>query len=194
MPRWNPWARKNAIPPPFFSYDEKISPFLALLMGLQHALAMVGGIITPPLIVAGQFTANLGVKQTQYLISASLIVSGLCSFLQVYQPRIPFTKILIGSGVLSVMGTSFTFLPIAQAAIPAMIATDGDTGEEAYGRFLGTCLCVCWIPILTSLIPPKALRRIFPPVVTGVTVFLIGAALVGTGIRTWGDGVPCGAN
>ncbi len=34
----------------------------------------------------------------------------------------------------------------------------------------------------------------FPPIVTGVTVFLIGAALVGTGFKYWGGGAFCGDN
>lgn len=31
--------------------DEPIPILLALIMGLQHAFAMVGGLITPPLVV-----------------------------------------------------------------------------------------------------------------------------------------------
>jgi NCS2 family nucleobase:cation symporter-2 len=35
-----------------FDYlDEPIPILLALIMGLQHAFAMVGGLITPPLVV-----------------------------------------------------------------------------------------------------------------------------------------------
>lgn len=30
---------------PFYGRDEKISPFLAVIMGLQHALAMVGNLV-----------------------------------------------------------------------------------------------------------------------------------------------------
>jgi uric acid-xanthine permease len=41
---------------------------------------MVGGIITPPLVVSS--VAN-DVKTTQYLISASLIVSGICTVIHV---------------------------------------------------------------------------------------------------------------
>lgn len=42
-----------------------------------------------------------------------------------------------------------------------------------------------------SFAPPKTLRRIFPPLVSGVTVFLIGASLTGTGLKYWGGGVAC---
>lgn len=51
QPQW-PWCLKAAHKgPPFFPPDEVLSLFVAAVMGLQHALAMVGGIVTPPLIV-----------------------------------------------------------------------------------------------------------------------------------------------
>ncbi|KAF9999022.1 hypothetical protein BGZ80_006652, partial [Entomortierella chlamydospora] len=38
------------------------------------------------------------------------------------------------------------------------------------------------------------MKRLFPPVVTGVTVFLIGAKLIGTGLTQWAGGSgPCSA-
>lgn len=187
--------------PPFFKHDEVIAPFVAIIMGLQHALAMVGGIITVPLIVAGTFDANLGAEQTQYLISAALIVSGVTSWIQVSQIKIPRTGITIGTGLISVMGTSFTFLPVARDAIaqmkgkPDFLDDDGEfDGEKAYGAVLGTFLVVSWVEILLAFIKPQVLRKVFPPIVTGVTVFLIGAALIGTGFKYWGGGVFCGDN
>jgi len=39
--------------------------------------------------------------------------------------------------------------------------------------------------------PRAQLRRMFPPVVTGVCVLLIGLALTGTGIKYWGGGAFC---
>jgi hypothetical protein len=41
------------------------------------------------------------------------------------------------------------------------------------------------------MLPQRALRRAFPPEVTGVCVTLIGLGLVGTGARYWGGGVAC---
>lgn len=37
----------------------------------------------------------------------------------------------------------------------------------------------------------QTLKRMFPPIVTGVTVFLIGTTLVGTGFKYWGGGAAC---
>ena len=36
--------------------------------------------------------------------------------------------------------------------------------------------------------------QIFPPLVSGVTITLIGAALIGTGMQYWGGGVFCALN
>lgn len=44
-------GRNGRPPPPFFPLDARPGLVVAILMGLQHALAMVGGIITPPLLV-----------------------------------------------------------------------------------------------------------------------------------------------
>lgn len=51
QPQW-PWCLKKVHKgPPFFPSDEPLALTVAIVMGLQHALAMVGGIVTPPLII-----------------------------------------------------------------------------------------------------------------------------------------------
>ena len=49
-----------------------------------------------------------------------------------------------GTGLISVMGCSFTFLPIGQQMIQeatmAFPAGSNGTGIEMYGKFIGTCL------------------------------------------------------
>lgn len=111
---------------------------LSAIMGLQHAFAMVGGLITPPLVIF-KFSVNFtDVATQQYVVSAALIVSGICSWVNLSKTPIPFTKklfrrqLFIGSGVLSVMGTSFTFLPIFETSIRQM-KEDGIDGYAAYG-------------------------------------------------------------
>lgn len=39
-----------------------------------------------------------------------------------------------------------------------------------------------------SFIPPRWLKKIFPPLVTGPTVLLIGVALITTGMENWAGG------
>ena len=125
-----------------------------------------------------------------------MITSGICTIINILKLPIPgsdklFGRMLyIGSGVLSVMGTSFTFLPIYEVAIGQM-KNDGIDGRVAYGAMIGTSLVCCLLEMGFSILPVKKLKAIFPPIVTSITVILIGVALTGTGMKYWGGGVVC---
>ena len=172
--------------------DEPIPILLAAIMGLQHAFAMVGGLITPPLVVfkfsicGFPFCPSL----QAYAVSAALITSGICSIINIMKIPIPGTKYFIGSGILSVMGTSFTFLPIFEIAINQM-KEDGIEGTAAYGKMIGTSAVCALLELLFSVMPSKVLKKTFPPSVSSITVILIGVALTGTGMKYWGGGVVC---
>jgi uric acid-xanthine permease len=167
---------------------------MSALMGLQHAFAMVGGLITPPLVIFKFSVCYTCLDLQQYAISAALITSGICSILNVAKTPIPFTQAIfgrqmyLGSGVLCVMGTSFTFLPIYEIAIAQMV-NEGIEGTVAYGKMLGTSFVCCLIVGLFSMMPVRFISRIFPQIITSITVILIGAALIGTGMKYWGGGV-----
>jgi uracil-xanthine permease len=129
----------------------------------------------------------------QYLVSASLICSGLGTVMQVSAIPIPFTKYQLGTGILSTMGTANQY----NAIFPVIlfdIVSRGFTLEEAWGKLLGTIMVCVWLEALISLAPNKILQRICPPYVLGVTVMLIGVQLTGAGIRFWGGGVGCSGN
>jgi uric acid-xanthine permease len=78
-----PFTKKVDRVPPFFGLNDKMPVVLALILGFQHALAMLAGIITPPLILSGATGANLTGEVQQYLVSTALIVSGLLSMIQI---------------------------------------------------------------------------------------------------------------
>lgn len=78
-----PFVKKPRRASPFFGLNESMPVVLALLLGFQHALAMLAGVITPPLILSGQGGANLSGDYQQYLVSTSLIVSGILSAIQI---------------------------------------------------------------------------------------------------------------
>jgi uric acid-xanthine permease len=166
-----------------------------MLMGLQHAFAMVGGLVTPPLVIFKFSVCFTCLDLQQYAIAAALIASGICTVMNILKLPIPFTEpifgrqLYLGSGVLSVMGTSFTFLPIYEIAIAQMVQTEGIEGREAYGKMLGTAMVCGLLELFFSVIPIRIVKRIFPPLVTSITVILIGVALVGTGMKYWGGGV-----
>lgn len=121
---------------------------------LQHALAMLAGLITPPIIFAGQLGFDGG-RQNQ-MVAVSLIASGFLSMIQMTRMPIPFTrkKYWLGTGLITVVGTSFATLSTASAIFAALYAdgtcpssvVNGVTVRgacpEAYGMLLGTsCLC-----------------------------------------------------
>lgn len=58
----------------FYGLNEELPLILAIATGLQHALAMLAGLITPPIIFASSL--NLDPVTSAYMISASLIGSG----------------------------------------------------------------------------------------------------------------------
>jgi NCS2 family nucleobase:cation symporter-2 len=182
---------------PFFGLNDKMPIFLAALLGFQHALSMLAGIITPPIILSGTAGANLTPELQQYLVSTSLIVCGILSSIQITRFHIYKTPYYVGTGLISVVGTSFATIPVATGAFGQMYANgmcplDADGNKlpcpRGYGAILGTqCVCAL-IEILMSFCPPKLLKRIFPPLVTGPTVMLIGIKLIGSGFSNWAGG------
>lgn len=61
--------------------------------------------------------------------------------------------------------------------------------KTASDQLTGTSLICAFLEIFMSLVSPKVLQRIFPPMVTGTVILMIGASLVGTsGIPNWGGG------
>ncbi|KAK4231929.1 putative uric acid-xanthine permease [Podospora fimiseda] len=192
-----PFMKKSDKAPPFFGLNDKMPVILALILGFQHSLAMLAGIITPPLIMAGAGGVNLTAEHTQYLVSTALIVSGLLSAIQITRIHIRGTPYYIGTGLISVVGISFAIIPVAQGAFAQMYANGFCPVDEngaklpcpdAYGAVLGTAALCALIEIALSFMPPKIMLRIFPPIVTGPTVMLIGIHLIESGFKNWAGG------
>ncbi|KAJ9473856.1 Purine permease [Pseudozyma hubeiensis] len=189
---------------PFYSVNQRLPIFLALVLGLQHALAMVGGVVTPPLLIGGSSGANLGQSDTQFLIASTLIWCAFGTALQVSRTRLFNTKYYIGTGIVSVTGASFATISIALSFFAQSYANGycpvGPGGvklpcPKAVGAFMGTC-CLCGlIAVAMAFIPPKAIRKLFPPLIVGMMLALIGASLVKSGITNWAGGsAPCSTN
>ena len=173
---------KTPTAPKFFGKDAKMSFFAAALMGL-HAPGMTGGIITTPKLVTGDacmpWSKDADFCDAQpYLICATLLASGLLTFVQVLRFKL-CGGYYLGTGLISVMGPSFAFLPIAREVVKNGIS-DGIPAGEAYGKFLGTCMLASLLEIGLALFPPRLIGKIFPPIVCGTAVTLIGASLTGT--------------
>ncbi|KAK6189184.1 hypothetical protein LQW54_013530 [Pestalotiopsis sp. IQ-011] len=192
-----PFMKQSPQAAPFFGLNDKMPVFLALLLGLQHALAMLAGIITPPIILAGSAGVNLTSENQQYLVSTALIVSGILSLIQITRFHVYKTPYYIGTGLISVVGISFSIIPVAEGAFAQMYANgfcptaeDGTLlpCPDGYGALLGTAAVCALLEVLIAFAPPKIILKIFPPIVTGPTVMLIGISLIESGFKDWAGG------
>ncbi|EPE30116.1 purine permease, putative [Glarea lozoyensis ATCC 20868] len=184
---------------PFYGLNDEIPILLTILLGLQHALTMIGSIVSPPLAIAGG-AFNFDPTITQYLVSAAFITTGISTALQVTRVHIAKTPFYIGTGLLSVVGPTFDIIPIAinytsmrykNGTCPT--ADDGTQlpCPDAWGAILGSMLCTVWIQIGMSLVPPKKLNKIFPKTVTGSLLLLVGVYLINSGMQNWGGSSNC---
>ena len=137
------------------------------LAGFQHLLAIIGGILTAPLIIA--LGMNLPPLETNYLLTSALLISGIATLIQISRLG------AFGSGLLSVQGTSFTFIgPILFAfySLPESL-----TADEKLAAIFGSCAAVS-ILMMGLAYHLEKIQRVFTPTVTGTTVVLLGMSLV----------------
>lgn len=64
--------------------------------------------------------------------------------------------------------------------------TKSNTGSK--GAIIGTGIVCAFLEIALSFMPPKWLQLVFPPIVTGPTVMLIGVQLIASGFQDWAGG------
>ncbi|PXF31935.1 xanthine permease XanP [Pokkaliibacter plantistimulans] len=154
-----------------YQLDDRPPAAAALLAAFQHVLASFIGIITPTLVVGG--VLGLG-AEIPYLISMALFVSGVATFIQVkgIGP--------VGSGLLSIQGTSFSFVGGVIAA-GMTVKAQGGSSEDILATVFGVCMVGSLIEMILSQFLGK-LRRIITPTVTGIVVCLIGLSLIKVGI------------
>lgn len=150
----------------------------AIFAAIQHVFACFVGIITPALIVSGAL--QLPPADGAYLVSMSLFVSGIATFIQ--------AKKLgpVGSGLLSIQGTSFAFIGPIIAAGTAVTGAGGSP-QEALGTIFGLCLIGSFIEMFFSRFIQFA-GQVVTPLVTGVVVTLIGATLIDVGFTSMAGG------
>lgn len=152
------------------------APRLAAL-GIQHVLVMYAGAIAVPLIVGRAL--QLQPADVAFLISADLFVCGIASILQSLGATQWF-----GIKLPVMMGVTF-------AAVGPMVSmAAANPGVEGARMIFGA---IIGAGIVTVLIAPFVSRmlRLFPPVVTGTIILVIGVSLMKIGIG-WIFGLPVG--
>ena len=141
----------------------------AIFAALQHLLAIFVAIITPPLIIAGAL--KLDVEKTSFLVSMSLFVSGISTFIQCkrFGP--------VGARLLCIQGTSFSFI--------GPIITTGLMG--GLPLIFGVCMAAAPVEMVISR-TFRYMRNIITPLVSGIAVRLMGIRLIKVGVVSRGGG------
>lgn len=138
--------------------------------GLQHVLSMYAGAVAVPIILAQAL--HLPVDALIRLINADLLTCGIATLIQ----TIGFWK--VGARIPMIQGVTF-------AAVSPMIMIGMEHGITAiYGAIIIAGIC-------TFLAAPyfSRLIRLFPPVVTGTIITIIGISLMPVAINWMGGGV-----
>ena len=151
-------------------FDEKVGWTKTLLIGFQHVLTMCPGTIAVPLILAGAL--GLGEKETAFLVAANFFTSGIAILIQV----IGIGK-LAGSKYPIILGSSF-------APLSPMILIGKEYGMQT---LFGAVIASGAIIFILSFFMDQILK-LFPQVVVGTFVTLIGITLAPTALRDLAGG------
>ena len=161
-----------------FALESKPPLRVALGAALQHMLAIFAGIVTPSLIVCGLCGASPAL--TRQMAGMSLFISGVSTFIQIHR----FGS--VGSGLLSIQGTSSSFIAIFAGMAAAGLAR-GETPEQMLGLMLGMGLVCALVEVALSQILPW-MRKVITPLVAGIVITLIGLTLIKVSVMQIGGG------
>ena len=158
-------ARIMQTPPTtLFDFHGRPGIARALPISLQQVLAMIAGVITPPLIVAGVVGATPAEKLQ--LIQVAVLASGVCTLFHLYGVW------KFGARLPAIFGVGFAYVPTL-IAVGAQYGIEGILGAQLIG---GITMMVVGYFI-------QFIRHLFPPVVAGTVVLVIGLSLYDIAIR-----------
>ena len=142
-----------------YKVEDKPPVGTSILLAAQHLLAALGAIIAVPLVVGG--VLGLSTEDMVVLVNAAMLVSGVVTIIQCKGAG------PVGIRLPVVMGTSFTFVGVSIAI----------GFEHGVAGILGSALVASLVMIIGSFFMPM-IRKLFPPIVTGTVVTLIGLSLI----------------
>jgi uric acid transporter len=154
--------------------DEFLAPPKLAVYGFQHVLAFYAGAVIVPILLANAI--ELTPEQLAYLINADLFTCGIASIIQ----SVGFWKIGVRMPLLQ--GVTF-------AAVSPMISiglTEGG-GVPGLRAIYGSVIVA---GVFTFLVAPFFARliRLFPPIVTGTVITIIGIVLLSVAAQDAGGG------
>lgn len=143
------------------------------LLGIQHVLVMYAGAVAVPLIIGGAL--RLPKEQLAMLINADLFACGLVTLIQ----AIGFGRFGIKMPVM--MGVTFASVgPMLAMATNPNVGLLGIYGAVIVAGVFGILVA----PLISRMLP------LFPPVVTGTIITVIGLSLMRVGINWAAGGNP----
>lgn len=153
--------------------DEVLPAPRLVALGLQHVLVMYAGAVAVPLIIGRAL--KLPPQDVAYLISADLFACGIVTLVQC----LGFPGVGIRLPVM--MGVTFASVgPMLSMAASPEIGLLGIYGSVIAAGIFGIIVA----PFISRLLP------LFPPVVTGTIIMVIGISLMRVGINWAGGGLP----
>jgi uric acid transporter len=160
--------------------DQVLGPHKLIPLAIQHVLVMNAGAVAVPLIISGAL--GLSPENRALLINADLLACGLATLVQ--------SGGFFGVGIRLpvMMGVTFASVAPMLAMINAAKAAAGasfvfsDVLLTIYGSVIAAGLFgVLIAPFVGRLLP------LFPPVVTGTIITIIGISLMRIGVG-WAEG------
>ncbi|KAG4080899.1 hypothetical protein HA402_010070 [Bradysia odoriphaga] len=164
--------------------NDRPHPLVALLAAFQHLLAIIVPIVTPGLLICQAL--GVSARDTNLIVSMSLVISGIATFVQCKRFG-PF-----GAGLLIVQGTSFNFVgPLIAGG--SLMVKQGTPVEAVMAAIFGVVIAGSFIEMGISRILPF-IKRLITPLVTGIVVLLIGLTLIKVGLISMGGGFTAMGN
>ncbi len=120
-----------------------------VLIGLQHTMAMLGATVLVPVIT------GLNVSATLFAVGVGTLIFHF------------FTK----GRVPGFLGSSFAFIA------PLLIAAETLSLQHAQAGIIGAGVVYMLVGLLVQAIGPDRVAKIFPPIVTGPIIMVIGLGL-----------------
>ena len=141
----------------------------AAVLGLQHLLAMYSGAIAVPLLIGTALKFNA--THMTYLVSIDIFMCGFATLIQLFRNK------YFGIGLPVVLGCAI------QAVAPLEMIGQKFTMNTMDGAIIASGIFVFLIAGWFSKV-----KKLFPPVVTGTLITVIGLTLIPVAVQNMGGG------
>ena len=149
--------------------QKEVSHKKAAVLGLQHLLAMYSGAVAVPLLIGTALKFNS--EQMTYLVSIDIFMCGLATMIQLFRNK------YFGIGLPVVLGCAI------QAVAPLEMIGQKFSINMMYGAIIVAGIFVFLVAGWFSKI-----KKLFPPVVTGTLITVIGLTLIPVAVQNMGGG------